>query len=120
MEDSFIIRGGKPLKGHIDLAGAKNASYKIIIGALLLNEEVIVPMLTNACGHRLDGIDDITDIVRIQAGNVNSAVIRTVDAEILPQPLHLIMLQEAIGEEPLLMHENAVVMTGTSRLQASR
>ncbi|CAN5147917.1 UDP-N-acetylglucosamine 1-carboxyvinyltransferase [soil metagenome] len=42
MEDSFIINGGKPLKGHVQLAGAKNASYKIIIAALLFDQEVIV------------------------------------------------------------------------------
>lgn len=42
MEDSFLIRGGKPLKGQVALAGAKNASYKIIIGALQLEQEVIV------------------------------------------------------------------------------
>lgn len=42
MEDSFIITGGKPLKGKVELAGAKNASYKIIIAALLFDQEVVV------------------------------------------------------------------------------
>ena len=31
MEDSFLIKGGKPLKGEVELSGAKNISLKVLI-----------------------------------------------------------------------------------------
>ncbi|OGK26391.1 UDP-N-acetylglucosamine 1-carboxyvinyltransferase [Candidatus Roizmanbacteria bacterium RIFCSPLOWO2_01_FULL_37_12] len=40
MENSFIIKGGKLLKGAITLSGAKNVALKVIIAALLLDQEV--------------------------------------------------------------------------------
>lgn len=42
MEDSFLITGGKPLRGSIALSGAKNVALKVIIAALLLEQEVIL------------------------------------------------------------------------------
>lgn len=40
MNDSYIIQGGKPLIGEIELAGAKNASVKLMIASLLFNSPV--------------------------------------------------------------------------------
>lgn len=40
MEDAFIIRGGKKLSGNIRLSGAKNVALKVIISALMFEEEV--------------------------------------------------------------------------------
>src|SRR3989344_883679 len=40
LEDAFIIEGGKPLKGQVQLSGAKNAALKIIIAATMLDQEV--------------------------------------------------------------------------------
>ena len=37
MEDAYIIRGGKPLKGTIKLSGAKNVALKAVIAALLFD-----------------------------------------------------------------------------------
>ncbi len=37
----FIIHGGKPLKGDIQLSGAKNAASKMLIVSLLTNEECV-------------------------------------------------------------------------------
>lgn len=36
----FIIKGGKPLKGEISLAGAKNAATKMMVASLLTSEPV--------------------------------------------------------------------------------
>lgn len=36
---SFIINGGTPLKGSVRVGGAKNASYKLMIAALLANSQ---------------------------------------------------------------------------------
>lgn len=35
----FIINGGKPLNGAVRLGGAKNASFKLMIGAMLGNDQ---------------------------------------------------------------------------------
>lgn len=40
MEDVFIVRGGKPLKGEVQLSGAKNVALKVAIAALLFKEPV--------------------------------------------------------------------------------
>jgi len=40
MEDAYIIQGGKPLKGSVKLSGAKNASLKMVIAALLFDGKV--------------------------------------------------------------------------------
>lgn len=47
--DSLIIRGGKPLKGNINISGAKNAALPIMAAALLTNNLTIsnVPKLTD-------------------------------------------------------------------------
>ncbi|MFA6017743.1 MAG: UDP-N-acetylglucosamine 1-carboxyvinyltransferase [Patescibacteria group bacterium] len=39
---TMTITGGKPLKGTVKIAGAKNAASKMIIAALLTDEEVIL------------------------------------------------------------------------------
>lgn len=40
MEDAYIVYGGKPLKGEVQLSGAKNSALKVIIAGLLFKDEV--------------------------------------------------------------------------------
>lgn len=54
MEDAFIIHGGKKLEGNISLSGAKNSSLKMVIAALLFDEEV-----------RLFNVPAISDVVEL-------------------------------------------------------
>lgn len=49
----FIIEGGYPLKGKVSLGGAKNASFKLMIAALLLKKGQV----------RLDNIARIGDVL---------------------------------------------------------
>ena len=35
----FIIHGGKPLKGTVEVGGAKNASFPVLVASLLTREE---------------------------------------------------------------------------------
>lgn len=42
MEDAYIIKGGKQLRGDVTLSGAKNVSYKALIAALLFDQIVIL------------------------------------------------------------------------------
>lgn len=39
-EDAFIIRGGRILSGNVRLSGAKNVALKVVIAALLFDQEV--------------------------------------------------------------------------------
>lgn len=39
MSDQFVINGGKPLMGEIEVRGAKNAAFPILAAALLTKEE---------------------------------------------------------------------------------
>ncbi len=49
----FIIEGGYPLKGKVSLGGAKNASFKLMIAALLLKKGQV----------KLDNISRIGDVL---------------------------------------------------------
>jgi len=42
MIDKFIIKGGKPLKGEIDVGGAKNATFPILAATLLTKDPCII------------------------------------------------------------------------------
>lgn len=57
MEDAYIVRGGHPLKGEVQLSGAKNASLKIIIASLLFDGPVAVANIPH--------IGDIEDLLRL-------------------------------------------------------
>lgn len=51
--DAFIINGGKKLTGEVTLSGAKNVALKIIIAALLFEQEVIlknIPRINDVYG----------------------------------------------------------------------
>jgi UDP-N-acetylglucosamine 1-carboxyvinyltransferase len=57
MEDSFIINGGKVLKGEITLSGAKNVALKVIIAALFFDQEVIF--------HNIPHINDVEELFNL-------------------------------------------------------
>lgn len=40
--DQFCITGGKPLRGEVELSGAKNAASKLMLAALLTEEPVVI------------------------------------------------------------------------------
>ena len=48
---SYIIFGGNPLFGEIDISGSKNSAVAILIAALIADEPIT-----------LSGIPDITDV----------------------------------------------------------
>ena len=70
--ESFIIEGGRPLRGNIRAAGNKNAALPIIAGALLTDEPVT---LTNVPAIRdvatmLELVADLGVEVDVQGGGV--------------------------------------------------
>lgn len=57
MEDAFMIKGGKPLVGHVELSGAKNIALKVIIAALLFKNPVVITHIPR--------IEDITGLMNL-------------------------------------------------------
>lgn len=59
----FIINGGKPLAGEVDIPGAKNEATKLVATAILTKEYVII----NNAPHILD-FEKMLDIIRSMGG----------------------------------------------------
>lgn len=59
MEDAFLINGGKPLRGSITLSGAKNVALKIIIAALLFDQEVTLKNIP-----RISDVEELIHLIR--------------------------------------------------------
>ncbi len=57
MADSYIIKGGKPLKGEVILSGAKNVALKTIIVALMFKGDVIL--------KNIPKINDVLDLIEL-------------------------------------------------------
>src|SRR3989338_8843989 len=55
MNDSYLIKGGKPLNGEVVLSGAKNVALKTIIAALMFKGDVIL--------KNIQKINDVLDLV---------------------------------------------------------
>ncbi|OGK44891.1 UDP-N-acetylglucosamine 1-carboxyvinyltransferase [Candidatus Roizmanbacteria bacterium RIFCSPLOWO2_01_FULL_38_11] len=56
-EDALIVQGGKPLKGEVNLSGAKNIALKVLITGLLYDEPVIF--------ENIPHIGDINEIIHL-------------------------------------------------------
>lgn len=57
MSDSYLIKGGKPLKGEVVLSGAKNVALKTIIAALMFKGDVIL--------KNIPKINDVLDLIEL-------------------------------------------------------
>ncbi len=57
MENTYIIEGGKALKGSVTLSGAKNVALKILIASLLFDDEVTV--------ENIPDIGDIRELISL-------------------------------------------------------
>jgi UDP-N-acetylglucosamine 1-carboxyvinyltransferase len=86
MSEKFIIQGGKPLRGVIEVRGAKNAAFPIIAATLLTKEECIIsniPLIEDvfrmleileSTGAKVSWLDKRT--VKIRARNISNSKIR--------------------------------------------
>ncbi len=57
MSDSYLISGGRPLKGEVVLSGAKNVALKTIIAALMFKGDVIL--------KNIPRINDVIDLIEL-------------------------------------------------------
>ena len=45
--DQYVIKGGNPLVGEVEIGGAKNAALAILAAAIMTDETVVVENLPN-------------------------------------------------------------------------
>ena len=57
MADSYLIKGGKPLKGEVILSGAKNVALKTIIASLMFKTPVVL--------DNIPRINDVLDLIEL-------------------------------------------------------
>ena len=67
--DKYVIKGGNPLVGEVEIGGAKNAALAILTAAIMTDETVLV-----------ENIPDVSDInVMLEAISVIGATVERVD-----------------------------------------
>jgi UDP-N-acetylglucosamine 1-carboxyvinyltransferase len=82
----YVIEGGIPLHGEVQLSGAKNAATKLLVATLLtedactirnvprnLGDVSIIEAVLSALGARIDWVTD--DVACIQTANVTNSVV---------------------------------------------
>lgn len=57
MEEKFVIKGGRPLKGEVEIRGAKNATFPILAASLLTKETCFI--------ENLPLIEDVFKMIKI-------------------------------------------------------
>jgi len=57
MEEKFVIQGGNPLKGEVEIRGAKNAAFPILVASLLTKETCVI--------DNLPLIEDVFKMIKI-------------------------------------------------------
>lgn len=60
MEEKFIIQGGKPLEGEVEIRGAKNAAFPVLAAALLTKEPCVI--------DNIPLIEDVFKMIKILEG----------------------------------------------------
>jgi UDP-N-acetylglucosamine 1-carboxyvinyltransferase len=60
MEEKFIIKGGIPLKGEVEIRGAKNATFPILAASLLTKDDCII--------DNIPLIEDVFKMIKILEG----------------------------------------------------
>jgi len=63
MEDSYIVEGGKPLKGEVQLSGAKNIALKVMIAALMFDSPVTLKNIP-----RIRDIEELIHLINLLGG----------------------------------------------------
>ena len=83
--EQYIIKGGVPLKGEVDISGAKNAALAILAAAIMTDESVVVTNLPDVrdINVLLESISEIgasiyredRNCVRINGSTINSVIV---------------------------------------------
>ena len=88
--EQYIMKGGRPLKGEVNISGAKNAALGLLAAAIMTDEDVIIDNLPDVrdirvllqamqeIGVRVQNIDKNT--VKINGRNIQS---KSIDYEFI-------------------------------------
>lgn len=60
MEEKFVIQGGKPLQGEVEIRGAKNAAFPVLVASLLTKETCVI--------DNIPLIEDVLKMIKILEG----------------------------------------------------
>ena len=79
--EQYIIKGGNPLVGEVEIGGAKNAALAILATAIMADETVTIENLPNVrdINVMLDaiaGIGGVVDRIDVHTVKINGSMIR--------------------------------------------
>ncbi len=95
MHDSLLIKGGKPLRGEVELSGAKNIALKVLIAALLFENKVVV--------NHIPRIADIIELTHL----------------LEKLGVGIVFNENTIEIDPTTLKSNTVDLLHASRIRAS-
>ena len=83
--ERYIIKGGTPLNGEVEISGAKNAALGLLAAAIMTDEEVTIDNLPDVSdiNHLIDAIANIgatvdrvdRHCVKIKGDTITSCVV---------------------------------------------
>ena len=90
MEEKFIIKGGKPLNGEVEIRGAKNATFPILAASILTKETCVI--------DNIPLIEDVLKMIKILEGlgakidwkGKRKIEINTADIKLSKMPVNLV------------------------------
>ena len=82
----YIIKGGRPLQGEVQIGGAKNAALGIIVAAIMADEPVLIENLpvvddVKVLLDAIEGIGAIVERIDEHTVRINGAVINDVNVD---------------------------------------
>lgn len=82
----YIIKGGRPLQGEVQIGGAKNAALGIIVAAIMADEPVLIENLPEVDDVQvlldaIEGIGAIVERIDEHTVRINGAVINDVNVD---------------------------------------
>lgn len=90
--DAFKVTGGTPLHGSVRIGGAKNASYKLMIAALLGKSESRILNFS-----RISDVETVAEIIESLGGVIKRSGERSIFID--PTPLNAFDLSHADGQQ---------------------
>lgn len=84
--EQYVIKGGYPLHGEVEIGGAKNAALAIIAAAVMTDETVVIENLPdvrdiNVLLHAMEGIGARIERVHAHKVKINGSFIRDVSVD---------------------------------------
>lgn len=82
----YIIKGGRPLKGEVQIGGAKNAALGIVVAAIMADEPVLIENIPEVDDVKvlldaIEGIGAIVERIDEHTVRINGAVINDVNVD---------------------------------------